>query len=126
TNVQFRIRYRTSSTVTIGGVPVPNTLPLFPVRLANGTTANVPIRLQVIRAEFGTPSFTTYSNYHAAYAQDTWRFNKYVTGLFGLRWETETMFGSVLNGTQTHYALTDNWAPRLGVTVDPMGKGKTK
>ena len=96
------------------------------MQLQDGTTALVPVRLQVIRAEFGTPSFQTYSNYHAAYAQDTWRFDKYITGLFGLRWETETMFGSVLNGTQTHYALTDNWAPRLGVTVDPMGKGKTK
>ena len=118
TNVQWRLRFRPS---TSGGL-----YPLFPVQLADGTTALVPVRLQVIRAEFGTPSFQTYSNYHAAYAQDTWRFNKYITGLFGLRWETETMFGSVLNGTQTHYALTDNWAPRLGVTVDPMGKGKTK
>ena len=118
TNVQFRLRFRRS---TSGG-----TLPLFPVLLQNGTTAMVPVRLQVIRAEFGTPSFTTYSNYHAAYAQDTWRFNKYVTGLFGLRWETETMFGSPISGTATHYALTDNWAPRLGVTVDPTGKGKMK
>ena len=123
TNVQFRIRYRT--TATVGGVA--NTLPLFPVALANGTTANVPIRLQVIRAEFGTPSFTTYSNYHAAYAQDTWRFNKYVTGLFGMRWEQEKMVGSPGGtGTRVHYSLTDQWAPRLGVTVDPLGRGKTK
>lgn len=117
-NVQWRLRFRPS---TSGG-----TLPLFPVQLKNGTTALVPVRLQVIRGEYGTPSFQTYSNYNAAYAQDTWRFNKHITGLFGLRWETETMFGSVLSGTRTHYALTDNWAPRLGVTVDPLGRGKTK
>jgi len=119
TNVQFRLRYRAS---TSGGL-----LPLFPVTLADGTTALVPVRLQVIRAEFGTPSFTTYSNYHAAYAQDTWRFNKYITGLFGMRWEQEKVVGSPgPSGARAHYTLTDQWAPRLGVTIDPLGRGKTK
>src|SRR6266568_8974984 len=119
TNVQFRLRFRATDS---GG-----TLPLFPVALANGTTALVPVRMQVIRAEFGTPSFTTYSNYNAAYAQDTWRFNKYVTGLFGMRWEQEKMVGSPgPSGARVHYSLTDQWAPRLGVTVDPLGRGKTK
>ena len=119
TNAQFRLRFRSG---TSGGL-----LPLFPVALANGTTAMVPVRLQVIRAEFGTPAFTTFSNYHAAYAQDTWRFNKYVTGLFGMRWEQEKMVGSPgSTGARVHYTLTDQWAPRLGVTVDPLGRGKTK
>jgi len=119
TNVQFRLRYRQT---TSGGL-----LPLFPVQLTNGSTALVPVRLQVIRAEFGTPKFTTLSNYHAAYAQDTWRFNKYITGLFGLRWEQERMVGSPgPSGTRAHYTLTDAWSPRLGVTVDPLGRGKTK
>ncbi len=118
TNVQFRIRYRPSSTGTTA---------LFPVALANGTTTLVPIRLQVIRAEFGTPSFTTLSNYHAVYAQDTWRFNKYITGLFGMRWEQEKLTGSPgSSGNRVHYTLTDQFAPRLGVTVDPLGRGKTK
>jgi hypothetical protein len=119
TNVQFRIRYRAT---TSGG-----TNPLYPVLLANGTTADVPIRLQVIRAEFGTPSFTTSSNYHAAYAMDNWRFNKYITGLFGIRWEQERLVGSPgPSGNRVHYTLTDQWAPRLGVTIDPLGRGKTK
>lgn len=123
-NVQLRLRFRPSATV--GGVD--NTLPLFPVLLANGQTSLVPVRLQVIRAEFGDTSFSTKSNYHAAYAQDTWRFNKYVTGLFGVRWESEEMVGSpgATTGNRIHYWLTGNWAPRLGVTVDPFGKGKTK
>ena len=125
TNVQWRLRYRASA-CNNAACANPNFYPLFPVQLANGTTSLVPVRLQVIRAEFGTPSFQTYSNYHAAYGQDTWRFNKYITGLLGLRWETETMFGTVQNGGRSHYALTDNWAPRLGVTVDPTGKGKMK
>ena len=123
TSVAFRLRYRASATV--GGVA--NTLPLFPVRLADGTTADVPVRLQIVRAEFSEPTFTTYSNYHAWYAQDTWRFNKYITGLFGLRWEQERLIGSPgVTGQRVGYTFTDQWAPRLGVTVDPFGKGKTK
>ena len=116
-NVQFRLRFRSSC----------STCALFPVRLTDGTTQLIPARLQVIRAEFGNPIFTTYSNYHAAYAQDTWRFNKYVTGLFGLRWEQERLIGSPgPSGKRIGYTFTDQWAPRLGVTVDPLGHGKTK
>jgi hypothetical protein len=118
-NIQLRLRFRTSDS---GGV-----LPLFPVTLDNGTTALVPVRLQVIRGEFGDTHFTTFSNYHATYAQDTWRFNKYITGLFGLRWEQEQLNGSPgSSSNRIHYTLTDNWAPRLGVTVDPLGHGKSK
>jgi hypothetical protein len=118
-NLQLRLRFRSS---TSGGL-----LPLFPVQLDNGTTSLVPVRLQVIRAEFGDPSFSTFSDYHATYVQDTWRFNKYITGLFGLRWEQEKLTGSPgPSGNRIHYSLTDNWAPRLGVTVDPLGHGKTK
>jgi hypothetical protein len=118
-NVQWRLRFRPNDS---GGL-----LPLFPVQLEDGTTSMVPVRLQVIRAEFGDPSFSTNSDYHAWYAQDTWRFNKYITGLFGLRWEQEKLTGSPgPSGNRVHYSLTDNWAPRLGVTVDPLGHGKTK
>lgn len=119
-NVQLRLRFRPNDA---GG-----TLPVFPVQLGDGTTAMVPVRLQVIRAEFGEPNFSTFSDYHAGYVQDTWRFNKYITGLLGLRWEQEKLNGSpgVASGARAHYTLTDNWAPRLGVTVDPLGHGKTK
>jgi hypothetical protein len=116
-NVQFRLRFPAACAAC----------PLFPVRLANGTTADVPVRLQVIRSEFGEPVFSTYSNYHAWYAQDTWRFNKYITGLFGLRWEQERLVGSPgPSGNRVGYTFTDQWAPRIGVTVDPLGRGKTK
>jgi hypothetical protein len=117
-NVTFRLRFRSSCA----------DCPVMPVKLDNGTTIDVPVRLQVTRAEFGVPSFSTYSNYHAAYAQDTWRFNKYITGLFGLRWEQERLVGSpaLSNNKRIGYTFTDQWAPRLGVTVDPLGHGKTK
>ncbi|HEX8071548.1 MAG TPA: carboxypeptidase regulatory-like domain-containing protein [Pyrinomonadaceae bacterium] len=129
-NMQFRLRFRPSSCNVqdvVGGATAGPGCALFPVALQNGTTQLVPVRLQVIRAEFGTPAFTTYSNYHAWYAQDTWRFNKYITGILGLRWEQERLVGNPsTTGKRVGYTLTDQWAPRLGVTVDPFGKGKTK
>src|SRR5262249_52656525 len=30
------------------------------------------------------------------------------------------------NGQRVAYSFTGQWAPRVGVTVDPLGKGKTK
>jgi hypothetical protein len=48
--------------------------------------------------------------------------------LLGLRWEQERITGAILpqSGRRNTYTFTDAWAPRLGVTVDPFGKGKTK
>ncbi len=31
-----------------------------------------------------------------------------------------------MEGTGSAYTFTDNWAPRLGIAVDPFGDGKTK
>jgi hypothetical protein len=79
------------------------------------------------RGEFGNSSFATQANYHAAYIQDTWRFNKYVTALLGLRNEQERMIGNPdPSGNRIAYSFTGNWAPRIGVTVDPLGRGTTK
>jgi len=96
--------------------------PRFNVR---GT--DVPVSLQVYRGEFGPPSFNTYGNYHAGYVQDTWRVNRYISAIVGLRWEQERVIGSPnAAGTRYSYTFTDQWAPRLGVTIDPFGKGRTK
>jgi hypothetical protein len=85
------------------------------------------VYLRQDRGEYGNPAFDTKSNYHAWYAQDTWRVNKYITGLAGLRWETERVIGSPsASGAKAAYSFTDNWAPRVGVTVDPLGKGTMK
>ena len=85
------------------------------------------VSLQQTRGEFGIPAFATYNNYHAYYAQDTWRFNKYVTAILGLRGEQERIVGNPgSTGKRVAYSFTDQWAPRLGVTVDPTGKGNTK
>ncbi|MGB7922488.1 MAG: TonB-dependent receptor [Pyrinomonadaceae bacterium] len=102
------------------------------------------VRLRVDRGEFGNTNFDTRSNYHAAYVQDTWRLNKYITAVVGLRWEQEQVLGSaisaeeagvinetrpganVASGFRANYTFTGQWSPRLGVTVDPLGRGKTK
>jgi Carboxypeptidase regulatory-like domain/TonB-dependent Receptor Plug Domain len=107
--------------------------PLCPIMFISGASdiglgpGNRRVYLRQDRGEFGTPSFTTNSNYHAAYVQDTWRFNRYVTALVGLRWEQEKVIGSPSSaGTRVDYTFTDQWAPRLGFTIDPTGKGRMK
>jgi hypothetical protein len=112
-NVHFRLRSQSEDCT------------LCPRLNVRGT--DVPVSLQVYRGEFGPPNFDTYGNYHAGYAQDTWRINKYVSALVGLRWEQERVIGSpTATGSRYAYTFTGQWAPRLGVTVDPFGKGKTK
>jgi hypothetical protein len=113
-NAQFRLRAQTA-TCTL--------CPLFNVR---GNL--IPVSLQVFRGEFGPPSFDTRANYNAGYVQDTWRVNKYITALAGLRMEQERVIGSPnsVTGNRYAYSFTDQWAPRLGVTVDPTGKGNIK
>ncbi|HEV2764982.1 MAG TPA: hypothetical protein VGV38_18510, partial [Pyrinomonadaceae bacterium] len=79
------------------------------------------------RGEYGNTAFDTRSDYHAAYIQDTWRINRFVTALVGLRHEQERMLGNPgPNGDRISYSFTGNWAPRIGVTVDPLGQGRTK
>jgi hypothetical protein len=79
------------------------------------------------RGEFGNTSFKTQSNYHAGYIQDTWRINRYLTFLLGLRTEQERLIGHPnASGVKTAYSFTGQWAPRIGVTFDPLGRGKTK
>ena len=98
---------------------------LCPIRTVNGE--EFPVYLRQDRGEYGNTSFDTQSNYHAVYLQDTWRFNRYVTGLFGLRTEQERIIGNPgATGDRIAYSFTGNWAPRVGVTVDPLGRGKTK
>ncbi|HSS22602.1 MAG TPA: TonB-dependent receptor [Pyrinomonadaceae bacterium] len=107
---------------------------LCPLMLIPGDTTDIgfgagwrPVSLQQTRGEFGEPVFSTYNNYHAYYAQDTWRFNKYLTAIVGLRGEQERIVGNPgSSGARIGYSFTDQWAPRIGFTVDPQGKGNTK
>lgn len=111
----------------------PDACPLCPIMNIPGGSdiglgaGNRRVNLRQDRGEYGEPIFDTSSDYHAAYAQDTWRINRFVTALVGIRNEQERVFGSPsAAGTRAAYSFTGNWAPRIGVTVDPTGKGKMK
>lgn len=85
------------------------------------------VNLRQDRGEFGNPVFDTSSDYNAGYIQDTWRVNRFVTALVGLRHEQERVIGSPsAAGTRVGYSFTGQYAPRVGVTVDPFGEGKMK
>ena len=58
---------------------------------------------------------------HVGYLNDTGRINKYVTIDAGIRWQQERMVGE-----DSHYVFNDDWSPRIGVTVDPIGDRKNK
>jgi Carboxypeptidase regulatory-like domain len=83
--------------------------------------ATVPVALSVSRGEYGPPSVATEGLGYAVYGSDNWTINKYVSVVLGLRWEQYQMKGVALK-----YTFTDNWAPHLGVIVDPWGDRKSK
>jgi hypothetical protein len=86
-----------------------------------GPGGAVRVYLRNNRGEFGPHSIHTTGLYHAAFVNDAWTLNKYVTLNAGLRWEQQK-----LNGDTASYTFTDNWSPRFGVSVDPVGDRKSK
>jgi hypothetical protein len=91
-----------------------------------------PVYLRMTRGEFGPLAFNTDGRYHAAFVNDSWAPNRFVTVNVGWRWEQQRLEGTpyhdyVLNQTvHTHYTFTDNWSPRIGLAIDPLGNRKNK
>jgi len=77
--------------------------------------------LRQTRGEFGSPIFRTTAHYHTVFGQDSWSINKYVTINAGLRWEQQQLIG-----VNAKYTFTDNWSPRVGISVDPWGNRRSK
>jgi hypothetical protein len=86
-----------------------------------GYATPVDVFLLQTRGEFGNPHFKTTNRYHTLFAQDTWSLNKYLSINGGLRWEQQQILGTTLK-----YTFTDNWSPRVGISVDPWGNRRTK
>jgi hypothetical protein len=107
TNAQLRMRSNAACTLC----------PLYTA--ADGVTRHV--YLQQNRGEFGQGTTLSTGRYIAGYANDSWTLNRYVTVNLGLRWEQYRM-----QGTVARHTFVDNWAPRLGFSVDPTGDRKTK
>jgi len=123
TNAQFQLRAMGGS-ACIGGA---NQAEIYVPGLgAPGGADSCPdggigVNLRQVRGEFGDPIFKTTSNYHTVFAQDAWSPSKYVTINAGLRWEQQHVAG-----VNAKYTFTDNWSPRMGISVDPWGNRKTK
>ncbi len=78
-------------------------------------------RLQQTRGAFTGATGHTHTRYGAAYLQDAWSLNKYITLKLGVRWEQQHLQGEDLG-----YTFAGNWSPRVGIIVDPWGDRKTK
>ena len=69
-----------------------------------------------------TDARSTTQRYTAAFAEDEWKIGRSLTIRPGLRYEQETLSGSIVQG----FSLKNNFAPRLGVIWDPTGAGMSK
>ena len=94
-----------------------NACTLCPINPATGQRAYVVF----LRGQWNQPLTPTTGRYHAGYLNDSWELNRHITLSAGLRWEQWRMAGTV-----SQYTFTDNWAPRIGVAVDPWGDHRTK
>jgi hypothetical protein len=81
-------------------------------------TANGSDLSPLVTAPFNTPT-----KRYSGFIQDQWRITPALTANVGVRYDTETLY----NGLQEKaFSLTDQWAPRVGVTWDFMGDGTSK
>lgn len=86
---------------------------------------------RVIRANFNIERPTTQS-YWSFFAQDSWRATDRLTINVGLRYEEQELKGTFEElhifggGDLDAFPMKDNWAPRVGVTYDVLGSGRSK
>jgi outer membrane receptor protein involved in Fe transport len=101
--------------------------------LVNGTQTATGAQIQILAdPTFGRIFRVTRANLNTArntkqlytsfFVQDTWRVNDRLTILPGLRYEQQDLKGTLIDS----FKLDNNWAPRIGVTWDPMGQGRAK
>jgi hypothetical protein len=123
--------------------------------LANGTTTTTGAQLtitpdpvfgriyRVTRANFVNVRQTT-QKYLQFFAQDTWQVGSKLTLRPGIRWERQRLVGSEQPvichegdsvpgagdgsgaGVPCEFTWDNNWGPRIGVTYDMKGDGKSK
>jgi outer membrane receptor protein involved in Fe transport len=86
---------------------------------------------RVTRANFNEERLTTQS-YQSFFVQDQWKVNDRLTINAGLRYEQQSLIGTIqelhtLTGEALdEFALDNNWAPRLGAIYDVLGNGRSK
>ncbi len=89
------------------------------LRLRTGGPAG--FRLQQTRGALTGRSGNTETKYGAIYLQDAWQMTKHITLKLGVRVERQHLIGELAD-----YTFAPNWAPRLGIIVDPWADRKTK
>ncbi|HTA59678.1 MAG TPA: TonB-dependent receptor [Candidatus Baltobacteraceae bacterium] len=94
---------------------------LCPFMNVPGYASPVRVALQQVRGRFDGGVTKSTGKYHAAYINDAWQINKYVTLNAGVRWEQQR-----LTGNQVERTFTDMFSPRAGIIVDPQGNRKQK
>ena len=72
----------------------------------------------LVSAPFNTPT-----KRYSGFLQDQWRITPALTANFGVRYDTETLYNGL---DQKAFSLTNEWAPRFGVTWDFTGDGTSK
>jgi len=75
----------------------------------------------VERASLTSARVTT-QHYGAFFVEDEWKIGNNLTIRPGVRYEQETMSGTILQD----FKLKNNWAPRVGIIWDPTSTGKAK
>jgi len=75
---------------------------------------------RVTRANLTNVRHTT-QHYTNLFVQDAWRIGDRLTINPGVRYEQQTLTGSL-----TDLTLDGNWAPRLGIVYDPTGRGRAR
>jgi hypothetical protein len=64
----------------------------------------------------------TRQHYTSFFVQDTFRIGSRLTINPGLRYEQQTLVGTLVDD----FTLKNNWAPRIGATFDVFGNGRSK
>ena len=118
-NIRAPAGAMTNAIFTVNGTNAAN--------LADNTCTQCPlwngmhVYASIYRGTYVGLNVNSFERYHAAYGDDTWAMNRFITIDAGLRWEQERVSGSVLD-----YVFGGNWSPRLGLNIDPFGDRKGK
>ncbi len=86
-----------------------------------GNNVANPTVYRVTRGDYSDPATSVLTRYHSGFVQDAWNLGTRITIKPGLRFEQQAM-----TGTAFRYVFAHNWAPRVGLIVDPTGNRKTK